>query len=148
MELRGLGASFYVRAGAIITASTVVLTAAFVGVVALAARGTVGVDERFPFYVLAMAVTFVASLLVLDDQDIPGVSVIGATIGLSFTAFVVLGLAAEGVVYAIENPDVVVASPLLAYFVSAGLIATGLTYWGLNHWREFVGGGSTGHSMK
>lgn len=138
MSFRGLGTSFYARAAAIVLGSTLALTAAFVGVVALADRGLGDAPERFPYYVLAAAVVFVVTLLALDDEEIPGVTVIAPTIGVALTAFIVVSLGVEGVYYAVENTETVLSS-FLAYFVSAGLICTGLTYWGLHHWREFAG---------
>lgn len=130
---------FIVRAGAVIAGSTFALTAAFVGVVALLDGAATGVVGRFPFYVLAGAVVFVASLLLLDHEDVEGTTVIVATTVLGVTALVVVGLGVEGVRYALVDTSEVFGNRLVVYFVAAGLICTGLTYWGLNHWREFTG---------
>jgi hypothetical protein len=135
---------FLARAGTVIGGSTLALTAAFVGVVALLNGAAGGVTNRFPFYVLAGAVVFVASLLLLDHEDVQGSTVIVATTVLGVTALVIVGLGVEGVLYAIEAPADVFGDRLVVYFVAAGLICTGLTYWGLNHWREFTGTGDPG----
>jgi hypothetical protein len=130
---------FLARAGGVIAGSTLALTAAFVGVVALLDGTTAGIGDRFPFYVLAGAVVFVASLLLLDHDEVSGRTVIVATLVIAVTAFVVVGLGVEGVWYAYRVPGDVFGDQLVVYFLAAGLICTGLTYWGLNHWREFVG---------
>lgn len=131
--------AFLARTGGVIVASTLALTAAFVGVVALLNGGVDGAVGRVPFYVLAGAVVFVASLLLLDHEDVAGQTVIVATTVLGVVALVVVGLGVEGIFYAIEEPGEVFGDRLVVYFVAAGLICTGLTYWGLNHWREFTG---------
>lgn len=123
----------------VIAGSTLALTAAFVGVVALLNGNAAGVGDRFPFYLLAGAVAFVASLLLVDDDEVAGQMVIVVTLVIAVTTLVVAGLAAEGVRYAVVAPGEVFADRLVVYFLAAGLICTGLTYWGLNHWREFVG---------
>jgi hypothetical protein len=43
------------------------------------------------------------------------------------------------VIYAVTDPDEIVASQVLVYFVAAALICTGVGVWGLRHWREFAG---------
>ncbi len=130
---------FILRAGLVIAGSTFALTAAFVGVVALLNGAAADLTNRFPFYVLAGAVVFVGSLLLLDHEDVEGRTVIVATVVLGVTALVVVGLGVEGILYAYTDTSEVFGDRLVVYFVAAGLICTGLTYWGLNHWREFTG---------
>jgi hypothetical protein len=125
------------RAVAVVAASTVVLTAAFVGVVALAEGATAGIRGRVPFYVFGGAALFVATLVSLEDPEEGGVPILTTTVGVSAVGFVLLSLASEGVVYAGRHPDVF-GSNLVVYFLAAGLVCTGTVYWGLNHWREFT----------
>lgn len=129
---------FAVRAGGAVVASTVILTASFVGVVSFLSGSATGLGNRLPFYVLAMAVTFAGTIFVLDEPTADGMRVIVATAGVSVASFVFTALAAEGVVYAIRFPERVLASNLLVYFLAAGLICTGLAFWALRHWREFA----------
>lgn len=142
MGQRRLEREYVVRVGAAVGGCTLALTASFVGLMAVVTGNAVGLTARFPFYVLGMAAAFVGSVLVLDDRTADGVSVIGATLGVSTTSFLVLGLAGEGLAYAARHPGRVFASQLLVYFLAAGLVATGLGYWGLRHWREFVASGA------
>lgn len=130
------------RAIAIVLGSTLVLTANFVGVVALFRGQTAGLGNRVPFYVLAMAVVFVVAVFLLDDRRNEGLQVILPVVGISVASLVLIVFGAEGVVYANRYPDQVVGSNLGVYFVAAGLICTGLAVWGLRHWREFAGHGS------
>ena len=132
------------RLGGVVLASTLVLTAAFVGVLALVNGGNDGVGGRLPIYVLAMAVAFVAFLFAAEQRlerrsrSVDGRRVIVTAGGFAVTVLLAVALSGEGVVYAVRNPDQVVASEVSLYFLAAGLIGTGLGYWGLRHWREFA----------
>jgi hypothetical protein len=132
------------RLGGVVLASTLVLTAAFVGVLALVNGGNAGVGGRLPIYVLAMAVAFVAFLFAAEQRlerrsrSADGRRVIVTAGGFALTVLVAVALSGEGVVYAVRNPDQVVAREVSLYFLAAGLIGTGLGYWGLRHWREFA----------
>jgi hypothetical protein len=125
------------RAATVVGASTVVLTAAFVGVVALAEGATAGIRGRVPFYVFGGAVLFVATLVSLEDPEEGGLPILTTTVGVSAVGFALLSLACEGAFYAASNPDVF-GSSLVVYFLAAALVCTGTVYWGLNHWREFT----------
>ena len=133
---------FVARAGSAVVASTVVLTASFVGVVSFLTGSAVDVGARLPFYVLAMAIAFAGTLFVLDDPTADGVRVIVATVGVAVASFVFTALSAEGFVYAIKHTERLLGSNLLVYFFAAGLICTGLAFWALRHWREFAGEGA------
>lgn len=130
---------FLLRAGLLVLGSTLVLTASFVGLVALLVGEASQVGTRLPYYVLAMAVAFVVAIFLLDDDRTDGVTVFLASVGISFAAFAVTSLAGEGLTYAVNQPAAVLANNLLVYFLAAGLIGTGLGFWGLRHWREFAG---------
>lgn len=117
---------------------TLIMTASFVGVVALVAGDMFGLTERIPYYVLVTAVAFVVSLFKLDDESIDGVTVLIATTGIAIGAGVLFSLSVEGLIYGFHNPEQIVASQLLIYFVAAALICTGLGVWALRHWREFT----------
>lgn len=133
--------AFLVRAGALVAGSTLVLTAGFVGLVALATGEATGVTARLPAYVLAMAVTFVATVILLEERRRGGETVLLTAGGLALAGFAVVGFGGEGITYALRYPDRIVASQLLFYFLAAGLIATGLGYWGARHWRELANTG-------
>ena len=138
MAWADLDREFLARAGGAVAASTVVLTASFVGVVSFLGGAAGDVGGRLPFYVLTMAVAFAATIFALDDPDADGSRVITATAGVAVACFVLVTLAGEGVVYAVRFPEKVLASNLLVYFAAAGLICTGLAFWALRHWREFA----------
>jgi len=119
----------------VVVCSTVVLTAAFFGIVALV-TGVTGLTGRLPYYVLGGAAAFVASVVRFDHHSQAGVPVLYTASGIALVAFTGLGLATEGIRLAITRPEVVVASQLFVYVVAAGLIATGLGFWAVRHWRE------------
>ena len=98
-------------------ALTVVLTAAFVGVLGFVSGAALDVRSRLPYYVLAMAVVFVAAVFRLDDRDRPGTVVLTSVSAVAVAAFVLVALATEGVVYAATNPDEVVTTRLIVYFL-------------------------------
>ncbi|MFB6354100.1 MAG: hypothetical protein ABEJ92_08450 [Halobacteriales archaeon] len=126
------------RAGGLVAVSTAVVTAAFVGLVALATGGADRMASRLPVYVLVMAVVFVAFVFLIDARGSDGRTVIVSSVGVALFGFVLVLLSGEGVVFLVSHPGELLASQLLVYLVSAGLVCTGLAYWGLRHWREFV----------
>lgn len=130
--------TFARRAVALVAGSTVVLTAAFVGVVALTQGQTPGVRNRLPFYVFGAAVIFVTTLVSLEDPEEGGLPILTTTVAVSVVGFTLLSLAGEGVRYAVQNPERVLGSSLVVYFLAAALVCTGTVYWGINHWREFT----------
>lgn len=144
------------RAVVAVVASTVVLTACFVGVLVLIAGEIQGVGDRLPIYAVAMGIAFVATLLRTERQfgpDAPGEvtgnggmsetyadgrTILTTAIGISSLTVLIVSLAGEGFTYTLRRPDDVLNLELLPYLIAAGLIATGLGYWGLRHWREFA----------
>lgn len=121
-----------------IVVSTVLLTAAFLGALALLTGTVDGFSDRFPYYVVLMAVGFVAALFVLERPRIEGSQVLMATIGVTVTVFVIVTLAGEGVAYALSSPGAVFQPDIILYLLAAGLIGSGLAYWTITHWREFT----------
>ncbi|WP_247007951.1 hypothetical protein [Halorientalis litorea] len=126
------------RAGALVAICTLVLTASFVGVVAIVSGQVADISVRLPGYVLAMAAAFVGTILLLEAQGYDGPTIIVLAGVTALGTFVAITLGSEGIVYAVRNPQQVVASQFLLYFLAAGLIGTGLGYWGINHWQELV----------
>lgn len=118
---------------------TVALTTAFVGMVALASGNATGFLGRLPVYVLASSVAFVGVLIAVDGPRQAGSTalVLGAVAGAG--EFLLVTLATEGMVYAMTDPGAVVASHLFVYLLSAAVIASGLSYWGVQHWRDLGG---------
>lgn len=133
------GREYLIQAITVVGVSTLVLTASFVGILALMS-GRLGVaGERLPWYALAMGVAFVSAVLGLSHQEADAETVLLASSGLGVITLVMSLLAVEGVMYAITAPEKVFASHLVVYFLAAGLIATGLTFWLVTYWREFIG---------
>ena len=115
---------------------TLVLTAVFIGVVALVSGETAGLVERLPLYVLASAVAFLAVLLVVDHSRTHGATVLARAATVAAVGFVTVSLGSEGVVYAARHPETVVASHLFVYLLSAAVIASGLGYWAARNRRD------------
>ena len=128
------------RVALLVAACTLVLTASFVGVLALTTGATAGVAVRLPWYVLAAAATFVGALLLAEQRTDDGQAVLVAAGVTGGVAFLVVALAAEGIVYAATNPGRALNLSVLLYVVAAALVGTGIGYWGINHWREVTGG--------
>ena len=123
-----------------VAALTVVLTSAFVGVLAFVSGPRPEVESRLAYYVLVTAVVFVSAIFRLDSTDRPGTSVLTAVVAVSVASFVLALFAGEGLLYAIDRPGKVLTSQLLVYFLAASLICTGVGVWGLHHWREYAAG--------
>lgn len=123
----------------LVVVSTVLLTADFVGLLSLLTGNAANVGVRFPVYVLVMAVAFVVTIVGLARYDADGRTVLSAATGVGVLALIVGMLAGEGIVYAYRAPEAVL-NTILFYFIAAGLIATGLSFWTVNYWRDFTGG--------
>ena len=122
------------RVGMLVVASSLALTLAFFGLLALVTGSAVGLSGRVPFYVLAAAVTFAAALFGLDRHHWDGRDLLFFSIVISLAAFVMVTLGLEGVVFAVENPGESLASRRFIYLLSVALVATGLGYWTTCHW--------------
>jgi hypothetical protein len=125
-----------VRAGPLICATTLALTAAFMGIVGIASGNAGGVVGRLPLYVLAGSVAFVAALLAAEHSEYYGRPALVTAAGVGVVGFVMIGLGTEGVVYGATHPDAVVASHLSVYLLSAAMIASGVGYWTVRNWRD------------
>jgi Co/Zn/Cd efflux system component len=130
--------TFLTRRVLAVIAMTGVLTAAFVGVLGLMSGAQLDIASRLPAYVLVLGVVFVATILRLDTPDRDGAKVLVATASIALIVFVAVGLATEGVVYAIQKPNTVITSQLVLYFAAAAMVCTGVVVWSLHHWREFA----------
>ncbi|QCC52352.1 hypothetical protein [Halapricum salinum] len=127
-----------VRGAGLVAASTVIVTVAFVGLLAVVSGETSGLADRFPFYVVVLSSAFTALILTLERYLADGRNILLTAVVLSITIAIVVGLDVEGILFAIENPDQLVASRLLLYLLAAGCLCTGLVYWSVHHWREFT----------
>ena len=125
-----------VTLGGVVLASTVLLTACFVGILSLVTNGFVDFADRLPVYSMVTGVVFVSAIIGFARTGTDARIVISGAIGGSMLAFVLVSLAIEGAVYTTRAPDAVVSSQLIFYFVAAGLIATGCVYWVATYWRE------------
>lgn len=127
----------WLRATGVILGFTVVLTADFVGVLALVSQPRPDVASRMPLYTLAMAGAFVVTIYGFARYGADARTVLLSATGVGFAAFVLFGLAVEGVVFAAARPDLV-GSQLVIYFLAAGLMGTGIGYWLVAYWRDLV----------
>jgi hypothetical protein len=134
VERDGLVGSGPLLAG--IGVCTALLTASFLGMVGLVSGNAVGVPTRLPLYVLGGSIAFVGALFALEGDSRDGSVVLGRAAIAALATFVLAVLGAEGVVYALAEPDAVVASHLFVYLLSAAIIASGLGYWAVQHWQD------------
>jgi len=130
--------SFFARVGGLILGCTGLLTLAFFGVVAFITASTPGIADRIPFYVLGMAAIFVGAIILMEQhaRRREAQRVLWAASSLSLLGFIFLTLSGEGLLYAARNPDTVLASERVLYVIAAGLIGTGIGYWGVQNWSD------------
>lgn len=127
-----------VRAAGPVVVATLAVTVAFLGLLSVVTGRSSGLVARFPAYVVVLSIAFTGLVLTLERYLADGRSILLAAVVLSITIAVVVALDVEGLLYAIDNPDQIVASRLILYLLAAGCLCTGLVYWGINHWREFL----------
>lgn len=137
MELDGTQ-QVVLRIGVLIVSCTLLLTSAFVGFIAALSGEVHGFESRLPWYLVGAAVVFVGTIVLLEVNDATGRTIIVSALVVGGFAFVLLFLAVEGFVFTLEHPGAVLDTRLILYFFAAALVATGLGYWGLRHWREFT----------
>ncbi len=131
-----------VQAGVFILLSTVALTASFLGLVGLVTGGVTGIENRLPYYVLGLALAFVGAIVGFEREYHDGSVVIRLAALAAAVTFVVVLFAGEGVTFMLQQPETVVSSQSLFYFLAAGLIGTGLGYVGMRHWEDLALGGT------
>jgi hypothetical protein len=139
MDIGDIGRRKGFRVSAIIFLCTCALTLDFLGILSLIDSIPSGVGDRIPFYLLAGAVGFVTALFYLEGEFTEGKQTILPALGIGVLVVAAVGLGVEGLLFAIRSPEKVLTENLLVYILSAGVISTGLGYWILQHWREFVG---------
>lgn len=130
---------FLLRMVAIVGCCSLLLTASFVGVLAIVSGNMGEIGNRMPAYLILMAIAFVVTVVALERNEIDGRLILMTTVVIAGLTFLFSLLAVEGVLYTIRDPAAVFNTQLGYYFLAAGLVATGLGYWSLNHWREFTG---------
>lgn len=130
---RNITEEFVAQVGLLIVVSTAMFTLGFFGLLALVAGETPQLGLRVPVYAFGGAVTFVGAIVALDQLRREGTEILAAAGGLSVAAFGILLLGGEGALYVTRNAGALVESRLFLYLLAAGLVSTGLTYWGLRH---------------
>jgi hypothetical protein len=127
------------RAVALIAASTLILTTAFLGVVVIAFQGgNPGIGGRVPLYLLLAAAVFVTFIILLEQRDLDGQTVLVSTTSIAVATGAMAWLVGEGLVFAANNTSLVMSDDIIVYLLAAAVACTGLFYWTLNHWREFT----------
>lgn len=139
MDLDDSTKRFLLRMAAIVGSFSLLLTASFVGVLAVVSGETGNIGNRVPMYLIVMAVAFVVTIVALERHEFDGRLILMTTVVISGATFLLVLLAVEGVYYTMRDPEAVINSQLVYYFLAAGIVATGLGFWSLNHWREFIG---------
>lgn len=127
-----------IRIALLIIGCTILLTATFVGFLALVGGRIEGSNSRIPWYIVLSATLFVATIVLLEFNDADGKTILVSAIVTGAISFVLIFFSIEGLIFAINYPEEVFVSQLVIYFFAAALVATGIGYWGLRHWREFT----------
>jgi hypothetical protein len=113
------------------------VTAAIMGIRALIEGAAMEVGARVPYYVFFMAVVVTILVFLLEREIDDGWKIISTSLAIGVLGFALSLLGVEGALFALENPDQVLSN-ITFYFISAGLLCTSITYWAVNHWREFI----------
>ncbi|MFW6382454.1 MAG: hypothetical protein ACOCZD_00265 [Haloferacaceae archaeon] len=129
---------YFVRTGVLAAVSTLIMTASFIGILAVTESQLAGIATRTPWYLVFAALVFTVTVVFLERNDVVGRVIIGTALALAVVSFALSMLTTEGVIYTVRNPEEVFVSQLVLYFLAAGLLGTGFGYWAINHWREFT----------
>ena len=126
------------RIGLLIIGCTILLTANFIGFLATIDGRIDGSRSRIAWYLVLSAVFFVVTIVLLELNNADGRTIIVSAVVTSVVSFILVFFSIEGLLFAIEHPEEIIVSQLIIYFFAAALVATGIGYWGLRHWREFT----------
>lgn len=126
------------RIGLLIIGCTILLTASFVGFFTALTGRISGYESRIAWYVVAVATLFVGTIVLLELNGTDGKTIIVSAAVTGAISFVLIFFSIEGLIFAVTHPGEMLLSQLIVYFFAAALVATGLGYWGLRHWREFT----------
>lgn len=126
------------RIGLLIIGCTILLTASFVGFFTALSGRISGYESRIAWYVVAVATLFVGTIVLLELNGTDGKTIIVSAVVTGAISFVLIFFSIEGLIFAVNHPGEMLLSQLIVYFFAAALVATGLGYWGLRHWREFT----------
>lgn len=120
--------------------ATACVTLSFVGLLSIV-EGHARLLARLPYYLVVTGAVFAGFVVVLEHYIGDGTRIILTSVITATVAGVVVSLAVEGLSYAVRFPGELVASQVALYMLAAGFICTGMVYWGVRHWREFVSAG-------
>lgn len=126
------------RIAVVIVICTLVLTANFIGIIAAIEGDLSDFADRIPWYLLVAAAVFVATIVLLELNDADGRTIIASALFAGVVSFFLVIFGVEGVIFTVQNPETVFVEQLILYFVAASLVATGVGFWALRHWREFI----------
>lgn len=124
------------QAGVFLAVSTLALSVSLLGILGLVTGSVLGLDTRLPFYVLVMATTFVAGVVVLESEFRDGMRALGLSATGAALTLLFVTLAGEGTAFLVQRPQQVVGTNLLFYVLAAGLVGTGLGYWALQQYDD------------
>lgn len=139
MKKRTIFENFYAKILSLVAICTVILTAAFVGIIAFISGDINEFNSRLPYYTVLLGAAFVLTIILLESQHTKGQDILITSVTVSIITTVVSLLAVEGTLFAYRFPERVFVSQLVVYFTGASLIAIGFGFWGIRHWREFIG---------
>ncbi len=137
MEL-GATQRIILRISLLIISCTILLTASFVGFLALISGRVDGSESRIAWYIAISAILFVSTIVLLEFHGADGRTILVSATVTGVLSFALIYFSIEGVIFALIHPEDVFVSQLILYFFAAALVATGIGYWGLRHWREFT----------
>lgn len=126
----------------VVLAATLCVTASFIGVLSVVEGHAAGIRNRLPYYLVLAGGVFASFIVVLENYISDGTRIIIVSVITAVLSGVVLSLAVEGLVYAVRFPGELVASQIALYMLAASFICTGMVYWGVRHWREFIATGA------
>ena len=136
--MRRRGDGFLLRVGVLIVIATVFLTASFVGVVGFISGDIRGFGGRVPWYIVAAAVTFVASVVLLEEQGAAGRPIMITAAFFTMPIFIVALLGTQGPIHILTNPAPIFAPDVPLYSLSAVLFHEGVAYRAFTHRPELT----------
>ncbi|WP_135661560.1 hypothetical protein [Halorhabdus rudnickae] len=129
-----LGTVEWLQLGSFVTVCTIVLVVVFVGIGALV-EGVAGFEDRVPFYVLTMALSFLASVVAFDAELANSRASLPWACAVGLGTFALVSLMGEGTAYVVQRPDGLALAEVAFYVLAAALVSCGIGYWSLQNWE-------------
>lgn len=136
-SLKLIGGSRLGKVGFQVVLFTLVFALTIVGLIGLVNGENVGSDQRLGIYVLFSSILFISTIYHIEKTGKRNAfEVIKVVIAITILGFVLASLSGEGLVRVMRGTEYTLQ--IYLYLVTGGLVCSGIGYWAIRHWKEYI----------